>query len=189
MYHGIKDQDFIRSQIPMTKEEIRAIVLRELKLQPSSILLDIGAGTGSISIEAAQITQQGKVWAIEEKPEAVTLIQKNINKFGIKNIKIIQGQAPDCLQNLPGFTHAFIGGSGGRISEILTYLKNQISRPGYIAITAINPDTVSQSYSFLQNQGFQEIKSILVQISRSERAGNSVLYKALNPIYIISANI
>ena len=185
--YGIRDSEFIRGDVPMTKEEVRVLTISKLKLKKDSILIDVGAGTGSISIEAGRILKNGTVYAVERNEEAVDLIIKNIEKFGVKNIQLIQGAAPDCLSCIKDFTHAVVGGSGGELLSILKYLAENIKRGGRIVVNAISHETLYQAYNFFRENNFTDVENILVNISRSHTKGNAVLYEALNPVNIISA--
>ena len=118
----IDDEKFIRGSVPMTRQEIRILTLAKAQLDSSSVIVDVGAGTGSISIEAAQLAPNGKVFAIERNAEAVELIKRNVEKFSVDNVEIICAAAPDGLENLPTLDAAIIGGSGGRLEKILDIL-------------------------------------------------------------------
>ena len=115
----MRDEWFIRGEVPMTKAEVRAVSISKLELKPDSVLYDIGAGTGSVSIEAACQMNSGSVYAVEQKPEAVELIEANIRKFGASGVHIVTGTAPEALAKLPCPTHAFIGGSSGNMAGLL----------------------------------------------------------------------
>ncbi|MDF2803270.1 MAG: cbiE, partial [Anaerocolumna sp.] len=112
---GIKDEEFVRGKVPMTKSEIRAISISKLYMEENSIVYDIGAGTGSITVEAAMLCDKGRVYAIEEKSEAVELIHINVEKFGLDNVTICHGSAPDSILDLETPDRAFIGGSRGNL--------------------------------------------------------------------------
>ena len=127
--HGIPDAAFIRAKVPMTKEEVRSISLSKLQLQADSVVYDVGAGTGSISIEAACMADRGIVYAIEQKEEAVALIRENSRKFGVSNLQVIHGKAPDAFVDLETPTHAFLGGTGGNMRRSLAGWWNEIPDP------------------------------------------------------------
>ena len=120
--HGIRDEEFIRGKAPMTKEEVRTVSLSKLRLTADSVCYDVGAGTGSLSVEMALRAHQGQVWAIEKKEDAVELIHRNKVKFAADNLEIVEGLAPEALKDLPAPTHAFIGGSSGNLKEIVKLL-------------------------------------------------------------------
>ena len=183
---GIKDSEFIRGDVPMTKEELRVLTISKLRLKKDSVLIDVGAGTGSISIEAGRILKDGMVYAVERNEDAVDLINKNMEKFSVKNIQLVQGTAPECLSNIKGFTHAVVGGSGGDLLSILKYLADNIKKGGRIVVNAISHETLYHAYNFFRENNFTNVENIIVNISKSHERGNTVLYEALNPVNIIS---
>ena len=117
--HGIPDEAFLREKVPMTKEEVRDISLSKLRLTRQAVIYDVGAGTGSVSIEMALQAEEGTVYAVEKKPEAVELLRKNKKKFAADNLEIIEGLAPEALRGLPAPSHVFVGGSSGNLRAIL----------------------------------------------------------------------
>ena len=183
--HGIKDEEFIRGKAPMTKEEVRTVSLSKLRLTEDSVCYDVGAGTGSLSIEMALRAHQGKVWAIEKKEDAVELIRQNKVKFAADNLEIIEGLAPEALVDLPAPTHAFIGGSSGNLKEIVKLLieKNPQVR---IVINCITLETVSEALETAKEFGFEENEIIQLNASRSKAIGRYHMMMGENPIYIIT---
>lgn len=183
--HGIRDSAFLRGKAPMTKEEIRTVSLAKLRLQEDSVCYDVGAGTGSVSIEMAIRAHQGKVYAIEKKADAVQLLSANKQKFAADNLEIIEGTAPLALENLPVPTHAFIGGSSGNMNEILQVLteKNPNVR---IVINCITLETVTETLKAIQKFGFTESEIVQIGTSRAKVIGNYHMMMGENPIYIIT---
>ena len=120
--HGLPDEAFIRGKAPMTKAEIRMVSLGKLKLKKDSVCYDVGAGTGSVSVEMALRAYEGSVYAVEKKEDALGLLQENRQKFALDHMEIVAGTAPEALEELPAPTHAFIGGSSGNLKEILKVL-------------------------------------------------------------------
>ena len=185
--HGLTDKAFIRDKVPMTKEEIREISICKLGLRTDSVLYDIGSGTGSIAIEAASLSDDIKVYAIEQKEEALSLIASNKEKFKLDNIEIVKGQAPDSLANLPCPSHAFIGGSSGRMKEILDYLRS-INPSMRIVINAISLETVSEIKEIMKGYSICNQDLVQVQVSRANKVGNYNLMQAENPVWIFAFN-
>ena len=107
----MRDEEFIRGAVPMTKSEVRAVSISKLELEEDSVVYDVGAGTGSVSVEAAGAAKKGRVFAIEKKKEAVELLYANKNRFGRDNMTVIEGTAPSALKELPAPTHVFLGGT------------------------------------------------------------------------------
>lgn len=183
--HGIRDEEFIRGKAPMTKEEVRTVSLSKLRLTADSVCYDVGAGTGSLSVEMALRAHQGQVWAIEKKEDAVELIHRNKVKFAADNLEIVEGLAPEALKDLPAPTHAFIGGSSGNLKEIVKLLveKNPQVR---IVINCITLETVSEALETAKEFGFEENEIVQLSAARSKAIGRYHMMMGENPIYIIT---
>ena len=183
--HGIPDTEFLREKVPMTKEEVRTVSLSKLHLEEDSVCYDVGAGTGSVSIEMASRAWNGKVYAIEKKALAVELLKKNREKFAVENLEIIEGTAPEALENLEPPTHAFIGGSSGKMETILRLLleKNPSVR---IVINCIALETVSETLQCLKTLPVKEEEILQISVSKGKSVGNYHMMMGENPIYIIS---
>lgn len=181
----LKDDEIIRGNVPMTKEEIRALSMRKLSLSRGAVFYDIGSGTGSISLEAALLDESIKVFSVEKNEEADKLLQKNIDKFGVSNIEIIEGTAPDAMKELPAPSHVFIGGSSGNIKEIIedVYQKNDHAK---VVINTITAETFAQVMDFAGDLPDIEPDIIMVSVSRFKKVGKYHLADALNPVYIIT---
>lgn len=181
--YGIDDDEFIRGKVPMTKAEIRWVSINKLKLSKSSVVYDVGAGTGSVSIECALKAVDGKVYAIEKKEEAVKLIEENKRKFLADNLEIIEGEASERLISLPKPTHAFIGGSGGNLKEIINTIleKNKNTK---IVINAISLNTVAEVMEILKD--FESSDIVQLNVSKNKTVGSYELMTGQNPIYIIT---
>ncbi len=191
---GISDSCFLRGQVPMTKEEIRTLSLSKLRLEPGSILYDVGAGTGSVSIEAALILEEkacrtkagGKVYAIEKNPEGVRLIRENREAFGVSSLEIVPGTAPEAFASLEKPTHVFIGGSGGRLLEIIEAVREKNAEARFV-INAITLETMEQIGRLRERfPEYEEMEIIQVSVSRSRTIGGYHMMTGENPIYIIS---
>ncbi len=183
--HGIPDEAFIRAKVPMTKEEVRSISLSKLQLCEDSIVYDVGAGTGSISIEAACMADQGMVYAIEQKEEAAELIRENQKKFGVSNLQIIHGKAPEAFAGLPAPTHAFLGGTGGNMREIIGLLREKNPQIR-IVVNCIALETLAEITGLLQEWGISDADIASVNISKSKKLGQYHLMMGQNPVYVIS---
>ncbi|MBQ9135350.1 MAG: precorrin-6A reductase [Lachnospiraceae bacterium] len=183
--HGKADGEFIRDNVPMTKEEVREVSICKLKLYEGAVVYDIGSGTGSIAVEISGLSDEIKVFALEYKEEAISLITQNKEKFELNNIEIVSGKAPDALENLPVPTHAFIGGSGGKMKEILSalYQKNPHMR---VVINAISMETICEIKEVLSTFSIQNADVVQMQVSRAKRVGAYHLMQAENPVWICS---
>lgn len=182
---GIPDEEFLRGKVPMTKAEIRVQVLAKAQISPYDCVVDIGAGTGSISIEAAGLASEGVVYAIEHNPEAQELILANQRKFGVLNLRLIAGAAPDVFGELPQVDVCIIGGSKGRLAEILETVP--LVEGGRIVITAVTIETVAQGLKLLTDLNYQAIDTVSIQAVRWKAVQSLHMAQALNPIFIISA--
>ncbi|MBR0136287.1 MAG: precorrin-6A reductase [Clostridia bacterium] len=187
---GLPDERFLRNTddkpvVPMTKSEVRAVVMSKLRLLPDSVCWDIGAGTGSVSVEMALAAPRGKVCAIEKKPEAAALLKRNIASFGLKNIDVIEGEAPEVCQVLPTPTHAFIGGSNGNMREIIALLLDKNPRVRIVA-AAISLETVSALTEALTGFGFKETEVVCLNVSKARKIGGYDLMTAQNPVYLFT---
>lgn len=180
----MRDEWFIRGQVPMTKSEIRAVSLSKLELSTDSVLWDIGAGTGSVSVEAACLYPGLSVWAFERNPEAVSLIRRNTAKAGTDRIRIVEGCAPDSFAGCPAPSHAFLGGTSGRMEEILDALL-LINPDIRIVLNVIALESLAALLACLNKKGI-EAEYSLIQTARSSKAGQLHLMKGQNPVYIIS---
>ena len=182
---GLEDEAFIRGKVPMTKSEVRSISLSKLRLSEDSIIYDIGAGTGSVSIEAARLACSGMVYAIEKKAEAVELIRRNMRHLQVSNVQVIEGTAPEDMADLPAPTHAFLGGTSGNMMSILSVLlgKNPDVR---IVINAIALETVGETLRVLKELGIDGADITCVNISKAKAVGSYHLMMGQNPVYVIA---
>lgn len=183
---GINDDEFERGQVPMTKQEIRILTLAKARLEASSIVADVGAGTGSITIEAARLASRGRVFAIERNVEAVELIRRNVERFSVDNVEIICAEAPDGLEALPCLDAAIIGGSGGHLDKILDIICTKLKIGGRLVLNAITLQTTSAAIDYLRRHSWS-YEACQIQITRLERVGRYDMARALNPVWIIAA--
>ncbi len=181
--NGISDEEFIRGDAPMTKSEVRMLSVAKLRLKNDSVIYDVGAGTGSVSIEMAQAAIDGKVYAIEMKDAAADLIETNKIKFRTPNVEVIRGKAPDAMFDLPAPTHAFIGGSSGNLKDIVKCLldKNPKIR---MVINAVTLETAGEIASVIKELDLEEEEIISVSVDRTRKVGRYHLMDAQNPVYI-----
>lgn len=183
--HGIPDEEFIRGDVPMTKSEVRTISMSKLALSADAVVYDIGAGTGSVSVECALAAHEGQVYAIEKEADAAALIAENKVKFGCENLHVVEGIAPDALASLPAPTHAFIGGSSGNLRDIITVLlcKNPNVR---IVVNAVTLETQTEAAECAKAFSFTEYETVSVNIARSRKVGRYHMMTAQNPVYVIT---
>lgn len=188
---GLPDETFLRGVhadgrvVPMTKREIRNASLSHLALCADSVCWDVGAGTGSVSLEMARLVPSGAVYAVEKKPDAVALLEENRKIFHAGNLTVVPGSAPEALEKLPAPTHVFIGGSSGNLEEILRLAleKNPHVR---IVATAIALETVAELARCEKTFFWQETDCVCLSVSQSKKAGTYSLMTAQNPVYIFT---
>ncbi len=184
---GIADEEFIRDKVPMTKEEIRILTMCKAKIRPDNIIWDIGAGTGSLSIEAALLAPQGEVYAIEKKDLAVDLLHQNIAKFKLEDkVKVIATEAPKGLDELPNCDVVFIGGSGKHMFEILDIIDSKLNEGGRIIVNAVTIQTISEITTYMKQKENYTYESIQVQVNRLRQIGSYDMFNAQNPFYIVT---
>lgn len=181
--HGRPDESFQRGDVPMTKEEVREVIICKLHLHDNAVVYDIGSGTGSIAVETAGLSANVQVYAIEQKPQAVALMKANIKKFGTQNVQVIEGMAPECMDGLPTPTHAFVGGSGGNLREILQklYVCNPHMR---VVISAVSVETFVEIKEMLFEFPTEEEELLQIQVNRTKKVGRYHMMQAENPIWI-----
>ena len=167
----------------MTKEEVRDVSICKLKLHQKAIVYDIGSGTGSVAVEIAGLRDDIQVFAIERKKEAVSLIRKNRERFRLENIIIEETEAPEGLFGLPAASHAFIGGSGGRLKEILDALQHINSRMR-VVINAVSIETLCELREILQQYKIKDEELLQIQVSKARKAAGYHLMQAENPVWI-----
>lgn len=182
---GLPDSAFLRGRAPMTSSEIRALSLCKLQPGPKPLIWDVGAGTGSVSVEAALACPGGRVWSIEYKKAALELLKENRDRFCLQNMEIVEGRAPEALKDLPVPTHVFIGGSGGEIGQILleVFSKNPGAR---VVVNCITSETLAALQTALKRLPVQDVECIQVSVHREETLGNYHYLRGMNPVFIIS---
>ena len=179
---GIPDGEFLRGAVPMTKQEVRAVLLSKLQVKPTDVCWDVGAGTGSVSVELALHSRQ--VWAVEYREEACVLIQENRARFSARNLNLVVGKAPDMLRSLPDPDKVFVGGSEGALREILRLAveRNPLVR---ICVSAVTLDTLQTAMDEMTALRL-EPEVIQISVSRARPAGTKRLLTAQNPVFLIT---
>jgi len=183
---GIADELFVRGDIPMTKQEVRILVMTKARVGEKDTVIDIGAGTGSLSVEAALLAPQGKVLAVEREEVAIGLIKANADRFGATNLEVIEGTAPGALAGLPMADVIFVGGSGGHLVDILEQACRLLHPGGRLVITAVTVETLQGTLREMQRRSGYQIEAFAVQINRLRRAGSQNMFQTQNQVYIIT---
>ncbi|HEX9873231.1 MAG TPA: precorrin-6y C5,15-methyltransferase (decarboxylating) subunit CbiE [Deferrimonas sp.] len=183
---GIPDEEFATVKKLITKEEIRVVTLAKLKLRHDMCLWDIGAGSGSVSIEADHLLPNGRIFAVERNPQCVEFIKENLSKFNARHVTLVEGDAPGCLENLPDPDRVFIGGSGGNLWDILDTVDGRLAAEGRVVINAVTLDTLTAACEFFENAGYQ-LEVTTVNIARTRPLSDYKIFESYNPVYIIAA--
>ena len=185
VHRSIPDELWIRGNVPMTKEEVRTVSLAKLGLYREAVLYDIGAGTGSVAVEAACQSETIRVYAVEKNPEGIQLIEENKRKFRTDWVQTVEGMAPQVLEELEPPTHVFIGGSSGNLKEILACVrkKNPSVR---IVINAISLETVTEVMEAVEEGLLDSPEIVQISVAKSRLLGKYHMMTGQNPVYIIS---
>jgi cobalt-precorrin-6B (C15)-methyltransferase len=186
----MKDDVFIRGSVPMTKSEVRAVTLSKLAMSKENSFLDIGAGTGSVSIEAAMMG--ATVTAVDQKKEAIDLISQNLQKFNLHSVEVLEGQVPTILlheemvtEKKRLFDRIFIGGNGGQIEEIFQYIEDHLVVGGILVANTIALESTSRILELLKKYAYTEIEIVQVAIQCNKSVGNLNMMIAENPVTIL----
>lgn len=180
----MKDSQFIRTKVPMTKEEIRAISLDKLDLHRAKRMLDVGSGTGSVTIQAARTYPQLEVVAIEQNPEAVDLTRKNAEYFKCQNIRLLEGKAPIVLEG--NFDAIFVGGTGGNMQEIFDWCYELLNPGGRLVLNFILLENALEATRIVETMAWEGLEIVSVQASRWTGLGKGHYFKPQNPTIVVS---
>lgn len=183
---GIPDELFIRGDVPMTKQEVRAVALAKLRLTATDTVWDVGAGTGSVSIEAALVARAGSVWAVERNVAGVRLIRENADAFGCGNVHAVPGVAPEALAKLPVPDAVFVGGSAGELPSIVEAALEKNSQVR-LCVPCVTVETLTEACALLSGSRFKGFEACQVSAARAETVGSHHLMKAQNPVFLVSA--
>ena len=186
---GIPDEEFERVEsVPITKEEIRAIQLSKARLNSGDTVYDIGCGSGSISVEAAlQIGKDGKIFAIDVDSNATGLTKKNLKKFQIDNVTVVEGNAKEKIQELPTANAIFIGGTGGDTKDIIEMCQDKLEAGGRLVVGIILIETLFSVLSILEQLKFTSIDITQITIGKSRKTSTGTMMLSRNPVTVISA--
>ena len=181
---GIKDDYFIRGKVPMTKQDVRAAIIGRLSLDKTDTVWDVGAGTGSVSVEMAQMACHGRTYAVEVNPEGCMLIEANKRKFGAWNLTTIPGKAPEALADLPAPDAVFLGGTKGNMAPILDIVKEKNPK-AKVCISAIVVETLNSAINELSSRGW-DVEVAQISSSYGKKVADMHMMMANNPIFIIT---
>lgn len=183
---GIQDDEFASVKKMITKQEVRAVTLAKLALQDDLILWDIGAGSGSVCIEASNLIPNGKLFAIEKNPQALLHLRDNLKKFSARNVHLVEAYAPEGLEELPDPDRVFLGGSGGNLEEIINLVDKRLKAEGVIVLNAVTLDTLTKAIEFFEDHGYL-LEIVTINVARTRNLSEYRMFEAQNPVYIITA--
>ena len=172
--------------IPLSQREIRLLLISHLRLQPKSLVWDIGAGTGTIPVEIGLLCPQAQIIAVERDEEVANLIRRNCDRFNVKNVEVIEASAPECLQDLPQPPHRVCIEGGRPIGDLLKEVWHYLPLQGRVVATASNLESlyaISQGLAELQARNIEVVQS---SVNRLERRGSQQTFAAVDPIFILS---
>lgn len=170
----------------ITKREVRLLSLAATHIRPDSVVWDIGAGSGSVAIEAAMLAREGRAYAIEVDPEGVAICLENVRQHRVDNVRVIAGRAPEALSDLETPDAVFVGGSEGSMEEILSAVIDWLPAGGHVVANAITLENASEIYATLRQHGIIP-EVTLLQVSSAQPLARYLRYEALNPIQIFAA--
>ncbi|MDH7577381.1 MAG: precorrin-6y C5,15-methyltransferase (decarboxylating) subunit CbiE [Bacillota bacterium] len=184
---GLPDELFVRGEVAMSQAEVRALTLCKAQLKRGMVVYEIGAGTGSWTVEAARLIAPGRVFAVERDPAAQALIRANLEKFRVPNAVLVAGEAPGACTGFPPADCVLIGGSGGRLPEILAAARGWLREEGTLVLTAVTPETFSTAWQVLHEGGWRDQEAVLVNLARVAYRGRARIWQGENPVFILRA--
>ena len=187
MAPSLPDRAFVRGDVPMTKEEVRELAICKLRIAPNATVWDVGSGTGSVTVEAARAAYAGQVLAIERDDVALALTRANVQAFGLTNVRVVEGAAPEALCGLDAPDRVFVGGSGGRLSQVLgaALRANPEVR---VCVPVVTLETLSEALRCADELGLQDVEVVQVSVARARKLGGHHLMQAQNPVFLVTAN-
>ncbi len=186
LFTGAPEQWYEHERGLITKAEVRAVTLSKLRLMPEHVFWDLGAGSGSVAIEAAIFVTRGRIIAVEQKKERVDQIRTNVKKFGVDHIRVVHARLPEEIQNLPVPNRVFIGGGGKDLSHILEAVSRRLLPQGRVVVNTVVMETMTSAMAILAKLGFA-VDVVQVQVSQGEAMPSGTRFVAKNPVWIISA--
>ncbi len=185
LHLGLPEEVLVHQAGLITKAEVRAVVLAKLRLLPGQVMWDVGAGCGSVSLEASLLVPGGKIYAVERHPERAAQITANRDKFGVHNLEVVCAPAPVCLAQLPDPQRVFVGGGGPEVGAIVREAIRRLTPGGRVVITAALLETLEAGRNVLAEAGW-EVEVVQLQVSRSHPLAGGTALQALNPVWIVT---
>jgi cobalt-precorrin-6B (C15)-methyltransferase len=188
---GLPDELFARGDTPMTKAEVRALTMAAARLRPTDRVLDLGAGSGSLSVEAALLCPEGEVVALERDPAALALIRENLDRFGLFNVRVVAAEAPEAFAEFAAasFDRILVGGSGGRLAAILEALPALLREGGRVVCNTVCLETTASVTAALRRPPWTGFACSQISVARGVPTGALLRFDALNPVWVTSADL
>lgn len=186
LFLGLDDELYLHQKGLITKKEMRAAGLAALEIEPDHTLWDLGAGCGSVAIEASLLANQGTILAVEKDTDRVKLLRENIKRTGACSVEVIQGEMPGCLESLPDPDRVFIGGGVGKDNRVLEEAAKRLNPGGRLVLHLVLMGSLSRAKDYLSSLNWP-FSITQVQVSRSKSIAGDQRLEALNPVYILSA--
>lgn len=183
---GISDEEITRGDVPMTKSEVRSVVISKLQIPQRGVCWDLGCGTGSVSVEMALYCCEGTVYSVDKSEEAISLTKANAVKFRCDNIRVVSGNIPEALAELPAPDSVFIGGASGKIGVVLNEVYSR-NPEAVIVVTAVSLETLNEAVSEFDKRGVSA-QIVQLAVTRTKRLGSHTMLSAENPIFVITAH-
>jgi precorrin-6Y C5,15-methyltransferase (decarboxylating) len=187
LHLGLPEEDLAHQRGLITKAEVRAVVLAKLELYPGLVLWDVGAGCGSVGLEASLLLPGGKIIAVEQNQERAAQIRANRERFRVKNLEVVCSHAPGCLADLPTPQRVFIGGGGRDLRDILREVLGRLDPAGRVVLTATLLETLETARRVLSEAGWN-MEVIQLQVSRSQPLAGRTFMQALNPVWMVTGH-
>jgi precorrin-6Y C5,15-methyltransferase (decarboxylating) len=185
LYPGMPDHHFAHENGLITKAEVRAISLSRLQLFDRAIFWDLGAGSGSVSIEAGLFITRGAIYTVEKNPQRIAQIHTNRRRFGIGNMQVVQAHLPEGLTDLPDPDRIFVGGGGKKLGDIVITAAGRLKPAGIIVINTVLVGNMTTAVNQLESLGL-EMEMIQIQVNRAKTMPFSHRLEAINPVWIIT---
>jgi len=185
LHLGLPEEALEHQRGLITKAEVRAVVLAKLGLSPGLVFWDVGAGCGSVGLEASLLLPGGRIIAVEQDIDRAAQIRANGKKFGVGNLEVVCGQAPGCFSGLPDPQRVFIGGGGQDLPAIMKEVLDRLGREGRVVVTAALLETLAAAREVLSAAGWK-IEVVQLQVSRSQPLAGGIFMQALNPVWIVT---
>ncbi|OGR31173.1 MAG: hypothetical protein A2139_12350 [Desulfobacca sp. RBG_16_60_12] len=185
LHLGLPEEGLVHQAGLITKAEVRAVALAKLELFPGQVLWDVGAGCGSVGLEASLLLPGGKIFAVERHPERAAQIAANRDTFGVHNLEVVCAPAPVCLAKLPDPHRVFVGGGGPEVGAIIQEAVRRLAPEGRLVVTAALLETLATARTALEEAGWK-VEVVQLQVSRSHDLAGGTALQALNPVWVIT---